>query len=215
MAYLALGQLRLDGRPGFTLSGITEQVHDNGASGDSFIHFEEVGAGYPTVLLGFLPGCTILAHTDDHIEAVVAEIETLAMSLGTIANQRESVVFEVILTESERRMIWILPTKHTKSFSRGQSSRSSPISSLLPKYGRSHHSPKTVSLCPAKSIVLTPRVCCRIEEVTAALERVIDAGLAARAETNRLRGKDWNGTLALEAALRLDPNVRDAIVSGD
>jgi hypothetical protein len=82
---------------------------------------------------------------------------------------------------------------------------------------RSHHPPKTVSLCPAKSIVLTPRVCCRVAEVKAALERVwvAKAGLAARAETKRLRGKDCTGTLALEAALRLVPNVRDAIRSGD
>jgi hypothetical protein len=43
----------------------------------------------------------------------------------------------------------------------------------------------------------------------------MEAGLAARAETKLLRGKDWKGTLAFEAALKLVPNVRDAIANGE
>jgi hypothetical protein len=84
--YLALGELRLDGRPSLALSGVTEQVHDDGASGDGFVHFEEVGAGDPTVLLGFFPGCAILAHADYDVEAVVAEVEALTVALGAVAD---------------------------------------------------------------------------------------------------------------------------------
>jgi len=55
LSYLALGQLRLDGRPGLTLSSITEQVHDNGTLGDSLINIEQVCAWNPTILLCFFP----------------------------------------------------------------------------------------------------------------------------------------------------------------
>jgi hypothetical protein len=37
------------------LSGIGEQVHDDGALADGLVHFEEVLAWHPAVLDGLLP----------------------------------------------------------------------------------------------------------------------------------------------------------------
>jgi hypothetical protein len=55
LAYLALGDLGLDGGPGLALGGITEQVHDDGTSGDGLIDLEEGLAWHPAILLGVLP----------------------------------------------------------------------------------------------------------------------------------------------------------------
>jgi hypothetical protein len=54
-SYLSFGELGLDSRPGLRLSGIREQVHDDGALGDGLVDVEQVGAGDPAVLLGLLP----------------------------------------------------------------------------------------------------------------------------------------------------------------
>jgi hypothetical protein len=70
-SYLALGQERLDFRPGLTLCGVAEEVHDNGAFPDSFLDFKEICPRYPAILLCFLPGCAILPDPDDDIEAIV------------------------------------------------------------------------------------------------------------------------------------------------
>ena len=96
---LAFDELRLDGRPRLTLCGVTEQVHDNRALADGLVDLEKVLAWDPAVLLGVLPGLSVLSHTDDDIEAVVAEVETLTVALGAVANECESVIFEVVLLE--------------------------------------------------------------------------------------------------------------------
>ena len=67
LSYLALGQLRLDRRPSLTLCSVTEQVHDDCAFGDSLVHLEQVFAWDPAILFSFLPGCAVLADTNDHI----------------------------------------------------------------------------------------------------------------------------------------------------
>lgn len=96
-SYLSFGQLRLDRRPSLALSSITEQIHDNGALGNSFVHFEQVGAGNPTILYRFFPRCAILSNTNDNIETIIAKIETLTMTLGAVANKGEGIIFEVFL----------------------------------------------------------------------------------------------------------------------
>ena len=53
--HLSLGQLRLDRRPGFTLRGVTEQVHDDSPLGDCLVELEEIGAWNPAILLCLLP----------------------------------------------------------------------------------------------------------------------------------------------------------------
>jgi hypothetical protein len=95
--YLALGNLGLDGGPRLTLGGIGEQVHDDGAAGDGLVDLEEVLAGDPAVLDGILPRLTVLAHTDDDVEAVVTEVEALAVALRAVADEGEGVVLEVLL----------------------------------------------------------------------------------------------------------------------
>lgn len=95
--YLALGQLGLDGGPRLALSSVTEEVHDNGTLADSLVDLEEVLAGDPAVLYGILPGLAVLSDTDDDVQTVVAEVKTLTVTLGTVADQSECVVLEVFL----------------------------------------------------------------------------------------------------------------------
>lgn len=84
-------------RPGLALGGVTEEVHDDGSLANGLVHLEEVLAGHPAVLLSLLPGLSVLAHTDDDVEAVVTEVKTLTVTLGSVADQGESVVLEVVL----------------------------------------------------------------------------------------------------------------------
>ncbi len=40
---------------------------------------------------------TVLADTDDDVQAVVAEVETLSVTLASVSDQSKSVVLEVLL----------------------------------------------------------------------------------------------------------------------
>ena len=55
MAYLVLGEERLDSRPSLRLGGIREQVHDDGGLADGLIDVEQVLSGDPAIGLGLLP----------------------------------------------------------------------------------------------------------------------------------------------------------------
>ena len=94
---LALDELGLDGGPGLGLSSVGQQVHDNGTAGDGLIDVEEVLASNPAILLSVLPGLAVLPDTDDDVEAVVAEVEALAVTLRAVADESKSVVLEVVL----------------------------------------------------------------------------------------------------------------------
>ena len=83
--------------PGLALRGVREQVHDNGTALDGLVDVEEVLAGDPAILLSLLPRSAVLADTDDHVEAVVAEVETLAVALGAVADQSKGVILEEFL----------------------------------------------------------------------------------------------------------------------
>jgi hypothetical protein len=102
--HLSLGQLRLDVRPGLTLGSIAEKVHDDGTTRDSLIDIEEVGSRNPTILNSLLPRSTVLPNTDDDVQTVVTEVETLTVALGTVADESKSVVLEVFLQSSIRRL---------------------------------------------------------------------------------------------------------------
>jgi hypothetical protein len=93
---LALSDERLDRGPCLGLRSVGEQVHDDGTTVDGLVNVEQVLAWDPAVLLGLLPGLTILSDTDDDIEAVVAEVEALAVALGAVADEGEGVVLEVL-----------------------------------------------------------------------------------------------------------------------
>ena len=83
--------------PRLRLRGVTEEVHDDGTPRDGLVDIEEVLAGDPAVLDGVLPGLAILTDTDNDIQAVVAEVEALAVALGSVADEGESVVLEIVL----------------------------------------------------------------------------------------------------------------------
>ena len=99
LPYLALSQHWLDVRPGRALSRVTEQIHDNCALLDGFVDFEQVLARHPAVLLRFFPAGTVFPHTDNHVQTVVAQIQTLSVALGAVADESEGVVFEVVLAK--------------------------------------------------------------------------------------------------------------------
>ena len=100
-AYLAL-ELGLDGGPGLGLSGVGEKVHDNGRLGNGLVDVEQVLAGNPAIRLSFLPRSTVLPYTDDDVEAIVAHVETLAVTLGAVANHGHGVVLEVL----KKLLLW-------------------------------------------------------------------------------------------------------------
>jgi len=79
------------------LGGVAEQIHDNGAFLDGLLDLEEVLARHPAILHRFLPAGAILTHANDDVEAIVAEVEALAVALRAIADEGESVIFEVVL----------------------------------------------------------------------------------------------------------------------
>lgn len=48
-------------------------------------------------MFGLLPGSTVLSDTNNHIETVVTEVETLTVTLGAVTDEGEGVVLEVFL----------------------------------------------------------------------------------------------------------------------
>ena len=93
---LTLGQQWLDSRPCFGLSSIGQQVHDVVTLLDGIFDGEQVLAWDPTVFDGSLPRGTVLTDTDDDVQTVVSQVQTLAVTLGTVTDQGESVVLEVV-----------------------------------------------------------------------------------------------------------------------
>jgi hypothetical protein len=73
-------ELGLDGGPGLGLGGVGEKVHHDGTTGNGLVNVEQVLAGHPAILDGLVPRSTVLADSDDDIEAVIAEVETLAVT---------------------------------------------------------------------------------------------------------------------------------------
>lgn len=51
-------------------------------------------------MYSILPRLTVLSYADDDVETVIAEVETLTVALGTIADESEGVVLEVVLYEN-------------------------------------------------------------------------------------------------------------------
>lgn len=97
MTRLSLGDLGLDVGPSLGLGSIAEQVHDDGTLGDGLVDLKQVLAGNPAILNSIVPRLSVLAHTNDDVQAVVTEVETLAVTLRTVADQGKGVVLEVLL----------------------------------------------------------------------------------------------------------------------
>lgn len=94
---LALSDEGLDGGPGLRLGGIGEQVHDDGTLLNGGVDIEQVLAGDPAILNGLLPRSTILTDTDNDVQTVVTQVQTLTVTLGTVTDEGQSVVLEVLL----------------------------------------------------------------------------------------------------------------------
>lgn len=97
ISHLSLGQQRLDDGPCLTLSSIAQQVHDDGAAFNRLLDLKEVFTGNPAILDSLFPRSAVLAHTNDNVEAVVAEVQALAVALGAVPDESESLVFEEFL----------------------------------------------------------------------------------------------------------------------
>jgi hypothetical protein len=52
---------------------------------------------HPAILLSLLPGLTTLTDTDNNVDAVVAGVETLSVTLRAVTDEGEGVVLEVLL----------------------------------------------------------------------------------------------------------------------
>jgi hypothetical protein len=149
ITYLALGEHWLDVWPCLALGGITEEVHDDGTLVDGGVDIEEVLALNPAITLRLFPAGAALSHTDDDIEAVVAEVEALTVTLRAVSDQGEGVVLEVLLlnvSEPVPRPMLFRVIIRTRSFSRGQSSRS--------VCGVSHCRPKITLDPPTENLLL-------------------------------------------------------------
>lgn len=91
----------LDVLPGLRLGGVREEVHDDRTAVDRLVDGEEGLSGDPSVLLGLLPRLSSLADTDDDVDTVVASVESLSVTLGSVPDESERVVLEVFLEFGE------------------------------------------------------------------------------------------------------------------
>ena len=57
---------------------------------------------YPAVLLRLLPALTVLADTDNDVQAVVTGVQALAVALGAVTDESKGVVLEVLLELGQR-----------------------------------------------------------------------------------------------------------------
>lgn len=96
--------------PSLLLRGITEQVHDDSTLVDSLVNVEQVLAWDPSILLGLLPGSTVLSHTNNDVQSVVAKVETLTVTLRSVSDQSEGVVLEVV----EELVLWPVIALYTE-----------------------------------------------------------------------------------------------------
>ena len=86
-------------RPCLALRSITEQVHDDGTLANGLVDVEKVGACNPAILLRLFPARAVLSDTDDHVQAVVAEVQALAVALRAVADEGKGIVLEVVLSK--------------------------------------------------------------------------------------------------------------------
>lgn len=94
---LALGEEGLDSGPSLRLGGIGEEVHDDGTLLNGGVDIEQVLAGDPAVLDGLLPRSTILTDTDDDVQALVTQVKTLTVTLGTVTDESKGIVLEELV----------------------------------------------------------------------------------------------------------------------
>lgn len=79
------------------LCGVAQEIHDDGALLDGLVDIEQVCAGDPTILLRLFPACAVFPDTNNHVESIVAQVQTLTMTLRAVTDESEGVIFEVFL----------------------------------------------------------------------------------------------------------------------
>ena len=60
------------------------------------------GSTYPTVFLSLFPALTILADTNNDVESIIPGIQALAVTLGSIADEGQCIIFKVVLELRQR-----------------------------------------------------------------------------------------------------------------
>jgi hypothetical protein len=80
-------ELGLHHRPHLDLSGIREQVLENRSSCGSFLDFKERFALNPAVGQRLVPTASS-AHSEDHLEALIAHVQPLSSSLRSVTENR-------------------------------------------------------------------------------------------------------------------------------
>ena len=90
---LARGQVLLHHRPNLNLGRVGHQELDDGSPFAGLFNLEQVYPGHPAVGHGLVEGLAFaLAH--DHIEAVIFQVEGLARTLDTIADNGDHFIFQ-------------------------------------------------------------------------------------------------------------------------
>jgi hypothetical protein len=80
-------------RPDSLLESIRKQVHDNGSLLGGFQDGEQVLSGNPSFLNSLLVGLT-LTLTNDNVDTVITEVESLSTTLRTITKDGNGVILE-------------------------------------------------------------------------------------------------------------------------
>ena len=105
---LAGSDILLQVRPRRRLRSIRQQVHENRALRRSLLNRKQVLARHPAVRLGLAPRLAVLAHTDNHVQAIVTQVQTLAVALRAIAQQCKRFILKVVLQLLERPVLTLV-----------------------------------------------------------------------------------------------------------
>ena len=97
MTHFSFGELRFYRRPGFALRSITQEIHYDRALRDRLIDLKQIRPRNPSIILSFPPWCTVLTNTYNDVEAIIAQVKALTMSLRAVPNESKRIIFKIIL----------------------------------------------------------------------------------------------------------------------
>jgi len=87
--------------PQLDLSGVAEQVADDGAFLEGFFDVEQRLAGNESILYGFIPGFGIFPLSYDDIDTIIFLIQRLTRPLDAIADDGYHFIFQYLLCFGE------------------------------------------------------------------------------------------------------------------
>jgi len=82
------------GRPYGDLSGVRQQVLNNGRLFAGFFDFEQRLSRNPAVGNGFVPRLRIFTLADDHVESVIFQIQRLSGALNAVSDHCDGFVLQ-------------------------------------------------------------------------------------------------------------------------